>query len=125
MPDYLRSDLMYRQFCKNLDNFININESPDGNYRLKIAKELKVLTNPNYYKKLMEENNTQYMYISNLIFRFQAYKQDYPSIDKFLWELWGYGFDSIKSDEMNIDSEETIYEKVKLLDLLLGTHYWN
>lgn len=116
---------MYKQFCKNLDNFIKINETVDDNYRLKIAKELKVLTNPRSYKELMKRKDSKYMYISNLIFRLHTYKHAYPSINKFLWELWGYGFDSIKFESMSIESEEKIQEKAKLIDLLLGTHYWN
>ncbi len=115
---------MYRQFCKNLENFIKINETDDENYRLKIAKELKGLTDPDLYKKAKESRDNRYMYISNLIFRIQAYQDKYPAIKKFLWELWGYGFDAVRFEDMDIESEEKIQEKVKLIDLLLGTHYW-
>jgi len=115
---------MYRQFCKNLKNFLVINETESENYRYKIGKELEILTNIDLYNQARENNDLLYMQASNFIFEIQKYKDKYPSIKKFLWELWGYGFDEVKFDSIEAEADEKIEEKVKLIDLLWGTHYW-
>ncbi|WP_026895219.1 hypothetical protein [Clostridiisalibacter paucivorans] len=113
---------MYKQFCKNFENFLKINKSQG--YRYKIANEIKVLTDVDTYLKLKEKKHNKYKEISNFIFEVSQYKNQYPDIDKFIWELWGYGFDIEKYDGLNTKLNNKIDEKVKLIDLLLSTHYW-
>ncbi|TCO69052.1 hypothetical protein [Marinisporobacter balticus] len=113
---------MYKQFCKNFKNFLQINESKD--YRYKIGREIEVLTNVDVYNQLKERKNVKYRETANFIFEISQYEHQYPSIKKFVWELWGYGFDVKRFDEVEVEPRERIEEKVKLIDLLLGTHYW-
>lgn len=115
---------MYKQFCKNLNNFIQINQSNKESYRMKLAKDLKDLTKIDMYNKWKEENHYNYMKVSDFIYRLGRYKDKYPSIETFLWELWGYGFDAKEFSEIESEPEEQIEEKSKLIDLLLSTHYW-
>ncbi len=116
---------MYKQFCKNLYNFIDINQCKEESYRIKIAKDLIDLTNIDTYNKLKEQNHYNYKRISNFIYKLSEYNDKYPSLENFLWELWGYGFDAKKFKEIDSEPEDLIKEKAKLIDLLLSTHYWS
>jgi hypothetical protein len=113
---------MYRQFCKNLKNFLSINESDE--YRFKIAKEIEVLADIEAYNKHKEKEDIKYEKITNFIFSISKFQDKYPSLKNFIWELWGYGFDIEKIGDIEIEESEDLVEKVKLIDLLLGTHYW-
>lgn len=113
---------MYRQFCKNFKNFLQINESKE--YRYKIGSEMEYLMHVDVYTQLKERNNAKYREIANFIFEISQYEDKYPSIKKFVWELWGYGFDIERFNDVENEPRERIEEKVKLIDLLLGTHYW-
>jgi hypothetical protein len=98
-----------------------INESED--HRYKIGRDIEVLTQVDLYCQLKERNHMKYKEIANFIFEISKFQDQYPSIKKFVWELWGYGFDVEPFDVKRLSREE-IEEKVKLIDLLLGTHYW-
>jgi len=117
---------MYKQFCKNLINFIAINssENTQSNLRLKIAMEILPLTVVSNYLRHKETDEAQYTKLGNFIFELSKYKQNYPSLEKFLWELWAYGFDSIPYMENQSCVDEFFEEKVKLIDLMLSTHYF-
>lgn len=115
---------MYNQFCKNVKNFIKLNETPPENFRLRIAKEILFLTDVEAYKSYKETNDVKYKEIKNFIYELQQYSNKYPSLKKFVWELWGYGFDIEKYESVKQDLPETMEEKAKLIDLLLGFHYF-
>lgn len=91
---------------------------------MRLAKDLKDLANINIYNKWKEENNYEYKKVSDFIYRLGMYKDKYPSLENFLWELWGYGFDAKEFKEIEGETEDQIQEKAKLIDLLLTTHYW-
>ena len=115
---------MYRQFCRNLNNYLNINKP--NTYRHKIGKEIELLANVELYNKLKKSNHIDYKRISNLIYQLRKYENS--AIKNFVWELWAYGFEIEKLADIENEiqeDEEDIKEKIKLIDLLLGTHYWN
>lgn len=114
---------MYRQWCKNLKNFVDFNSTEQPGIRLKVAKELFILTDVGMYKKHKQNNSPVYWETNVLINRLKQYQDRYPSIRKFLWELWGYGFDVKEEIEIKTDNTEREEEKAKLIDLLYGTHY--
>ncbi len=111
---------MYEQFCKNIIHFLEINN--EENYRSKLARELLVLSDVKKYKKWEEENSSKYIEASFLVYNLGMYKEMYPSLKNFSYELWAYGFDSLKLQDGHRADE--MYEKAKLVDLLLSTHYW-
>lgn len=113
---------MYRQWCKNLKNFINYNKEQSGT-RLQMAEELLVLTDIETYKMHKENNSSVYRETNAFINGLKQYQNEYPSIRKFIWELWGYGFETGDEVEDKIDDTMLEEEKVKLIDLLYGTHY--
>jgi hypothetical protein len=117
---------MYRQFCKNLNNFIYINEldNEPENLRLKNAKDILLLTDVKNFLKFKDTDAVKYQKIGNFIFELSKFKQSYPTLEKFLWELWAYGFDSVPYEENGIKVDEFLEEKVKLIDLMLSTHYF-
>ena len=117
---------MYKQFCKNLNNFITINrlENSKENIRLKYAIEILPLSDVENYMKYRESDETKYIELGNFIFELSKYKQDYPSLEKFIWELWAYGFDSIPYEKKEHSIDEFLLEKVKIIDLMLSTHYF-
>lgn len=117
---------MYRQFCKNLNHFIQLNqaEGASDNLRLQNAYCILPLTAIKDYLGYKSNNSSQYFEISNLIFLFTAYQEQYPRLKKFLWELWAVGFDAIPSEESEHLSDKNFMQKVKLLDLMLSTHYF-
>ncbi|WHH61559.1 hypothetical protein [Petroclostridium sp. X23] len=114
---------MYRQFCKNLNNFIKLNKS-SPNIRLQLAQEIVFLTDVNKYIRLKENNYIESKQISNFINQLALYKEKYPAIGKFIWELWAYGFDIEEDDSVKKESAEVVAEKAKLIDLLLSTQYF-
>lgn len=118
----LRRDLMYKQFCKNLHNFIKLNQSVP-NIRLQLAQEILFLTDVHEYIRLKESQNIKSKQISSFINQLELYKEKYPSIGKFIWELWAYGFDIENDDEIKKESYQVLEEKAKLIDLLLSTQY--
>ncbi|WZL73753.1 hypothetical protein QBE52_03185 [Clostridiaceae bacterium 35-E11] len=96
-------------------------------YRYKIGKELEVLTDLNLYNEFKKNKNKEYIMIAQLMQQMDNFTAKYPRIKNFLWELWAYGFE-IGPSEHAVEDEEVnrnIKEKIKLIDLLLGTHYWN
>ncbi|WP_202710777.1 hypothetical protein [Sporosalibacterium faouarense] len=117
---------MYRQFCKNLKNYLDINKS--DSYRYRLGKEIEALSDIKLYNQLKESNKDEYFKIAILINEMSKLKEENSDIRKFIWELWAYGFelggidDSIRS---NRDNDDDLHEKIKLVNLLLGTHYWN
>ncbi len=119
----LGRDFMYNQFCKNLENFIKLNEG-HNNVRVKIAKELLPLTDIALYNMHKDKQDDEYIRSSNLIYHLSKYNKIYSSLDKFLWELWAYGFDALPTENFSIESKLFLDEKAKLTDLMLSTHYF-
>ena len=115
---------MYKQFCKNLRTFIEINEE-ENNIRLKIAEQLLPLTDIESYKLYKGKNDIKYIKTSNLIYSLSRYSKTYSSFNRFIWELWAYGFDSIAPEQSSENNDILVDEKAKLVDLLLGTHYFS
>jgi len=109
---------MYRQFCKNLINYNQLNNSDD--YRSLIGKEFMILLDKNKFNEMKNNNVDRFLNI--------LYKENNRKCNKFLWELYAYGFEisleKIKKDQ-NVISNKKDIDKVELLKLLLGTTYWN
>ena len=115
---------MYKQFCKNLKHFIQVNQIEQPNIRLQLAKEILFLTDADDYIKHKRNNTIRYKEIKNFINGLQQYQHQFPALKKFLWELWAYGFDIEEAEDVAEDSPEIMIEKVKLIDVLLSTHYF-
>jgi len=115
---------MYRQFCKNLNNYNQLNNSDD--YRSLIGNELIILLDKNKFNK-MKNNNDIKMENIDRFFNI-LYNENNRKCNKFLWELYAYGFDisleKIKKNQNVINNKKDI-DKISLLKLLLGTTYWN
>ena len=118
---------MYNQFCKNLKKYIQINSDIDSvnNIRLKIAEDIIPLTDVESYKAYKKRNDPLYKEIGQFIFALSKYKKKYPSFDKFIWELWAYGFDIIKTEDPYHEKIKHMDEKAKLVDLMISTHYFD
>ncbi|MGV8145764.1 MAG: hypothetical protein ACLKAK_03660 [Alkaliphilus sp.] len=114
---------MYKQFCKNVIRFLEINN--EDNYRSKIARELLALSDVEKYKEWRKYDLIKYKEVSLLVHNLGLYKNMFPSLKNFLYELWGYGFDAANLDEIKEESANEMLEKAKLVDLLLSTHYWS
>ncbi len=112
---------MYKQFCKGLKRFIQLNNQ-DDNLRLKIAEELLPLTDIASYRQSKSKNLSEYKKINELICNLSCYRDKYPFLVRFLWELWAYGFDWNSNNLYNSD-DTFMEEKIKLIDLTSGTHY--
>lgn len=113
---------MYNQFCKNLQHFIKINndKSSINSLRLRIAYELLQLSDVEKYLSSKASHDEYYINTSIFINELNNRKNLHPKLGRFLWELWGYGFDAVKSEHVNIPFIE---EKAKLIGLLCSTHY--
>lgn len=116
---------MYSQFCRNLKNYIRINShtNSDSSLRLQIAKDILFLADVEAYKVYKKYNDPLYTKIGEFIYILSKYKNKYPSLERFIWELWAYGFDIIETKTVKHHKIKHIDEKVKLIDLLLSTHY--
>lgn len=114
---------MYKQFCKNLNHFINIMGFDDKAARVRNAEILLQLTDVEKYRENKKTNKDRYIYISNLIYDISQYSDQYPSLKRFLWELWAYGFDVEKRNEM-VSRDYDADEIAKMTDLMLSTHYF-
>lgn len=115
---------MYNQFCKNLNYYMNIISDTEGNSaRKQIAEIILPLADINSYLKDKHENNLYYRKVSNLIYNISQFSDAYPSIRKFIMELWAYGFDIEESQESEIEADN-LREAAKLIDLLMSTHYF-
>lgn len=114
---------MYNQFCKNLTKFIKLNQSYP-NIRLKLAQEINFLVDVSAYSSLKERNDIKSKEIRNFISQLKNYSGKYPSISKFVWELWAYGFDVEDVEDIDQEPQDIMEEKVKLIDLLLSPQYF-
>lgn len=117
---------MYNQFCRNLKNFIRINfhGNFDNSLRMKIAEDIIHLTDVEAYKVYKKRNDPLYRKIGEFIYILSKYKNKYPSLNRFIWELWAYGFDIIEPEDLQNHNIKHMDEKAKLVDLMLSTHYF-
>ena len=117
---------MYRQFCKNLNNFININRGCDGqsNSRLAIAMQVLPISDISSYLEYKKNSDPRYFETSMLIHSLSQFNNVFPSIKKFIWELWAYGFDIEPLGDLNIAEPKDTHEMARIVDLLLSTHYF-
>ena len=103
-------------------NYKRLNNSDD--YRSLIGKELLVFSDKNKFNKLKSNNDDR---IKNAEYFLKILrKQNNKKINKFLWELYAYGF-NINNEEIQNNNNLTNKEKdkIELLKLLLGTTYWD
>lgn len=114
---------MYKQFVKNMDYFMTLNESNDKakNYRYDLVKELDVLKDIDLFKLLKTKDLSRHKKVSMIIWSIKENSHRYPSFKALSWELWGYGFDG----EYHEVNQEELEEQLKLVDLLLSTQYWH
>lgn len=113
---------MYRLYCQNLKNYLEINKTGDFNeFRLKITRPLLILADVEKYKKLKKED-ASYKEVNNLVYEINKNKDKYPRLSTFSWELWALDFKSEKDD---LFPREIVDEQLKLVNLLLGTQYWS
>jgi len=114
---------MYNLFVKNLENYILLNQVDfiDDEFRISIVRPLEGLMSVDKFKLWEKENFKEYKELSNIIYEIGERIMEYRSFKVFSWELWGYGFDGEQSFDFK---EEIVNEQLKLIDLLLGTHYW-
>jgi hypothetical protein len=116
---------MYNQFCKNLNNYMNIISDNDEypNARKKIAETILPLADIKLYLENKQKNILYHKSVSNLIYSLSKYSAVYPSISKLIWELWAYGFDIESAPELESEGNN-LDEAAKLVDLMLSTHYF-
>jgi len=116
---------MYKQFCRNLNYFISIMRSDDNvrNTRIKNAEALLPLLDIEIYRVYKNCGKEEYEIITNLIYDISRYSEEYPSLKKFVWELWAYGFDIEQARGPVVKNYEE-EEVAKIADLMLSTHYF-
>ena len=114
---------MYKQFCKNLKHYNHLNNSDD--YRSLIGDELLIFLDKDNFNRLKQNNASQIKAIDRLLVLLN--KENDRKCNKFLWELYAYGFDlsleDIKKNESIVNNEKD-RDKIQLIKLLLGTTYW-
>lgn len=116
---------MYRQFCKNLNHYMNIISGTEGNSsRKRIAEMVLPLADIGAYLESKQNNKSYSKKVSDLIYGISKFSGIYPSIEKLIWELWAYGFDVGTSQDPEIQAED-LEEAAKLIDLLMSTHYFS
>lgn len=115
---------MYNQFCKNLKNFINVmgycNEGKRT--RVKNAEALLPLTDIKKYNEYKNNSDKEYIRTANLVYDISLNSHNNPTLKRFVWELWAYGFD-IEQPKEPINRNYEIDEVVKITDLMLSTHF--
>ena len=115
---------MYNQFCKNLNYYMNIVSDSDGNSaRKQIAEVVLPLADLESYMNSKQKSGLYHKKVSGLIYNISQFSGAYPSIDKLIWELWAYGFDIEAYPKSEIEADN-LKEAVKLIDLLMSTHYF-
>jgi len=113
---------MYNQFVKNMEWFLELNKGADGHdYRYKLVKRLKPLTDINEFNRLRYHDINYYNELENLIWAIGHETEKYPSFKALSWELYGYGFDG----KQNHSENKSLSEQLQIIDLLLGTQYWH
>ena len=72
---------MYKQFVKNMDNFITLNNKVDNtsNYRFEIAESLKNLTDVNKFLELRTVDIDKFNELSNIIWELGNNIDKYPA----------------------------------------------
>jgi len=115
---------MYKQFCKNLKYYLQLNDSDD--YRSLVGEELMILIDKDQFNGMKKNNNSQMNDINRLIHL--LYRIDHKKCNKFVWELYAYGFDisleKMKENPCEMKSPKDV-DKIELIKLLLGTTYWH
>jgi len=113
---------MYKNFCRNLKNYIEINKnSSKEEFRIKIIEPFKVLADIDLYHEIKGENSPRIQEVNNLVYQINKEKDKYHPFKQFSEDLWLCGFDSEKSEAID---KSKIDEQLKILKLLLGTQYW-
>jgi hypothetical protein len=105
-----------------MEHFLSLYEGvePDDDQRLKLVKMLEPLRDVALFRQLRTMDPEHYKEIEHLIWALGRHVDRYPAFKAFSWELWAYGFDGQRHDEV----DEGIDEQLRLIDLLLSTQYW-
>lgn len=114
---------MYRIFCESVKNFFIINREGEekNEFRLRIAQPIKGFADKELYNKWKREDKQKFQEVSNLVYEINENKGKFHSFETFSRDLWGYGYEAIKSNNF---PKDIIREQLKLIDLLLSMQYW-
>ncbi len=114
---------MYRIFCKSYNNYLfqYTKDKFHDEYRFKIAKSLKLLTNPKEYKVNKENNSLDYQKVNDLLFYMNQHINEFPKFKAFLWTLESRG---MKGKYFGVTQEEDLREQIKLINMFLNLLYW-
>lgn len=109
---------MYNRFCKNYKVFCELNK---GSYRAEIAKNIGYICDVKSFEMLKSKDYNKYLEVCNIIFNIEKNIKNLNRFETLSFELKGYGFYGIKSE---VFDSELLFEQLKLIELLLTTHYW-
>lgn len=107
---------MYNLFCSNYKNFKIINEP---SCRTAIVQVFDGLTDFETYNNWKQSNDPRYYEVCNLVN--EIGKANHYAFETLFFELKMNGYNAISS---NTCDKEILGEQIKLIALLLTTHYW-
>lgn len=115
---------MYRVFCESYQNYIRQyeQEMQEGEYRFKVAKPLKLISNSQIYFHEKEQQSEIYKQLSDLLAYIENNLDRYPKFKAFLWTLESRG---IKGKYFGITPLKDMEEQVKLMMMFFDLLYWD
>jgi hypothetical protein len=114
---------MYSRFVKNFHNYMSLNKIDENftDYRLSITKPIFGIADIKTLEFWKLNDPKLYEEAAHLLYEISKRKDRIHAFKAFSWELWGYGFDVA---ELELPLTDRLEEQLKLIELLLGTHYW-
>jgi len=113
---------MYRIFCESYRSFIKDFEGIASNeYRYEMSRPLKLITDPELYRKEKAVGSFMFKQISDLLYFMACNKEKYPKFKAFLWTLESR---EIKGAYYGVTDMLTLEEQAKLVDMFLNLAYW-
>ena len=110
---------MYRIFCESYENYIELFDKEC--YRLRIAKDFKLLTDENKYAKEKSKQSLQYKKVSDLLNYIQENLDRFPRLKAFLWTIEARG---MVPKKFNVANEKNLEEQAKLINSFIKLVYW-
>lgn len=90
-------------------------------YRISIAKPILGIADINMLNFWKLNEPMLYEETTHILYEISMRKNHIHAFKAFSWELWGYGFDVA---QLELPLTDRLEEQLKLIELLLGTHYW-
>ncbi len=111
---------MYNMLQRNLKEYFSLYNEGDERYRYQIAEILKGFMSKELYDKWKDDAPENYAEVNHLVYYIKQYIPQFPRFETLSWDLWGMGYEAVSNNKL---ADEHLLERLKIINLCLGTAY--